>query len=165
VIKAHPKSERTKMMLANLEVARARDESTAKVTTPLASTPSTTAPLVVPPRPPARRPPGPARRVVATPSPSPALPTPTPALSPSADHGQVRVETNEPATVFVDGKPAGQTPANLSLRLGMHTIEVRADRDGNVRAQRRVMVAAGVASTVELKLKKKSIESNNPYGE
>ncbi len=173
VIKTHPKSERAKTMLASLEAAQARAESTATRSAQPASSPSTTAPpLVVPsqPRHPARRPAGHPKQVAAPPSPAPApapapAPTPAPAPAPSADHGQVRVEASEAATVYVDGKAAGRAPANLSLRPGMHTVEVRADRDGSVRAQRRVMVAAGMSSTVELKLKKKSIDSNNPYGE
>ncbi len=64
--------------------------------------------------------------------------------------GTLKIDTNRPgALVFVDGVQRGQTPAEITLNAGQHTLEIRAD--GETRTVQ-VAVAAGAVAAQYLEL-------------
>lgn len=62
------------------------------------------------------------------------------------------VDSSEPATLYVDGARRGRTPGSLVLPPGTHLIELVSTRDPKLRANRRVVLAAGRSLTLRVEL-------------
>lgn len=78
-----------------------------------------------------------------------------PLFVPLQTMGILKIDTNpQGALVFVDGVQRGQTPADVSLDPGQHTVEVQAD--GETRTLQ-VSIAAGATASQYLELPKTSV--------
>lgn len=65
--------------------------------------------------------------------------------------GELRIETNRPARVYIDGQPMGTSPVQTELSIGRHVLEARAPEGGDS-ARAETVVGVGKSSSVKLML-------------